>query len=88
MANGSLHGYIHGCDGKGKAPMPPVERLRIAPESAHTRWRTCTHPPHRRSCKATSSRQTSCLTYGELTAKVSGFGAPRLAPVEEAQVTR
>jgi serine/threonine protein kinase len=88
MANGSLHRYIHHGDGKSKAPMPPGERVRIAPESAQalTYMHSSASPP---------------ILHGELksanilldvrrahTDNVSDFRAPRLAPVDEAQVTR
>jgi hypothetical protein len=61
VPNGSLHRYIHGGDGKGKAPMPPGERLRVAAESAHAlAYMHSSASP--RSCTATSTPQTSCST--------------------------
>ncbi|RLN27617.1 wall-associated receptor kinase 3-like [Panicum miliaceum] len=82
VPNGSLHGHIHG-DGESEL-LPPGARLRIAAESADALayMHSSASPPvlHR------DVKSANILLDAYLAAKVSDFGASRLAPAGEAAV--
>uniref|UniRef100_K3YE94 Protein kinase domain-containing protein n=1 Tax=Setaria italica TaxID=4555 RepID=K3YE94_SETIT len=84
VPNGSLHGHIHTGDGGKKLVLPADARLRIAAEAADAvaYIQSSASPPilHR------DVKTANILLDGEVNAKVSDFGASRVAPADGAAV--
>jgi serine/threonine protein kinase len=82
ISNGTLYQYIH--KKNSSAPMPAIERLRIAAESADALayMHSSASPPILHGDVKTAN----ILLDDKFVAKVSDFGASKLAPNDEAEI--
>jgi serine/threonine protein kinase len=82
ISNGTLYHYIH--NKSSSAPIPAIERLRIAAESADALayMHSSASPPILHGDVKTAN----ILLNDKFVAKVSDFGASKLAPNDEAEI--